>query len=130
MLKRLEIQCVFKELVKDIVVKGHVFLLFKIAVLPSGRAAFSFCFIGKIVDFVHLYILFLLIAPCISSQNRHLPFAAKTLSANPLYVVAKRTTCLLCCKNATSTWGVIYGQHLDSCSKLRLAYNFRKGGFP
>ena len=24
MLKRLEIQCVFKELVKDIVVKGHV----------------------------------------------------------------------------------------------------------
>lgn len=26
MLKRLEIQCVFKELVKDIVVKGHVIL--------------------------------------------------------------------------------------------------------
>lgn len=24
MLKRLEIQCVFKELVKDIIVKGHV----------------------------------------------------------------------------------------------------------
>lgn len=56
MLKRLEIQCVFKELVKDIVVKGHVFIPSKIAVLPFGRAAFSFCFIGKIIDYVHLYI--------------------------------------------------------------------------
>lgn len=29
MLKRLEIQCVFKELVKDIVVKGHLQLYLK-----------------------------------------------------------------------------------------------------
>lgn len=113
MLKRLEIQCVFKELVKDIVVKGHVFLPSKTAVLPFGRTAFSFCFIGKIIDFVHLYILFLPITLCISPQNRHLPFIVKTLSANSLYAVAKRTALhlynrfttavckmyLLCCKN-------------------------------
>lgn len=119
MLKRLEIQCVFKELVKDTVVKGHVFIPSKIAVLPFGRAAFSFCFIGKIIDFVHLYILFLPIALCISSQNRHLPFIVKTLSATSLYVAARKTaphlynrfttaickTCLLCCKNVPSTWG-------------------------
>ncbi len=45
MLKRLEIQCVFKELVKDIVVKGHLKHPRLTVVMSGGGVFYRVCFL-------------------------------------------------------------------------------------